>query len=350
MTVHQIFLSVVVLVRNESTRLPTLLGDISGLVSGLATDYEVIIVDNASDDNSADELRTLTGQNGLPNLQVFVLAKQVDADTAIWAGAENALGDFVAVLDPAYDDISQLPCMLDRAMQGADVVFAENLHKPRQGLAYRVSSAFFYAVYRWLSGVDLGHEAQRYRIMSRRVINYVLKHPSPAMAYRYLPVSGGFPRASLRYEARPAMPAQKRLGESVDRAMRLMVSTTRAPMRIVTSLSLFGALANLVYSGYVIAVAILKTNVEPGWVTLSLQQSGMFFMLSLVLWILGEYVLQMASLSNEGPRYHVAQELTSAVMTRRTRLNVDDAAHPRKEEVAYFSAPRNDPGRERRGG
>jgi hypothetical protein len=95
-------------------------------------------------------------------------------------------------------------------------------------------------------------------------------------------------------------------------------------MRFVTAFSLFGALANFFYSFYVIAIALLKEDVAPGWVTLSLQLSGMFLLISLVLWILGEYILQLASLSNEGPKYHVAQEFTSAIMTRRQKLNVDN--------------------------
>ena len=60
---------------------------------------------------------------------------------------------------------------------------------------------------------------------------------------------------------------------------------------------------------------------------MSLQQSGMFFLISLVLLVLGEYILHMASLSNEGPLYHVGQEFTSARMTRREKLNIEDASY-----------------------
>ena len=112
----------------------------------------------------------------------------------------------------------------------------------------------------------------------------------------------------------------------MDRGMRLLVSTTQAPMRLVTSLSLFGAVANLVYSIYVVGVGFFKTDVAPGWISLSLQQSGMFFLISLVLLVLGEYILHMASLSNEGPLYHVGQEFTSARLTRREKLNIEEAA------------------------
>ncbi len=95
-------------------------------------------------------------------------------------------------------------------------------------------------------------------------------------------------------------------------------------MRIVTSLSLFGAFANLIYSIYVVAIGILKSDVAPGWISLSLQQSGMFFLISLVLLVLSEYIMQMVSLSNEGPLYHVGQEFTSTRMTRREKLNIEE--------------------------
>ena len=145
------------------------------------------------------------------------------------------------------------------------------------------------------------------------------------MTYRHLPATGGFARVNLTYSATPRASRPKRLGESIDRGARLLVSTTRAPMRLVTSLSMFGAVANLVYSVYVVAIGFLKVDVAPGWVSLSLQQSGMFFLISLVLMVLGEYILNMASLSNEGPLYHVGQEFTSARMTRHEKLNIEDA-------------------------
>jgi hypothetical protein len=52
----------------------------------------------------------------------------------------------------------------------------------------------------------------------------------------------------------------------------------------------------------------------------------MFLLISLVLLVLGEYILHMAKLSNEGPLYHVAQEFTSVRLTRQGKLNVEEAA------------------------
>ncbi len=324
MAFFPVFLSVVYIVRNQGYQLESIIQSASAQLMSLVSDYELIIVDNASSDESVSILKKLTGQAGFPNLQVYALTKEVDGDTASWVGLENALGDFVAVIDPLLDDIGFLPEMLDKACIGGDVVFANNSQKPRQSYAYRAAYSAFNALYKAFNGIHLATEAPQYRLLSKRVVNFILQHPQPAITYRHLPATGGFARINLVYSAKPLARHTKKLGESIDRGMRLLVSTTHAPMRLVTSLSLFGAIANVLYSIYVIAIGVFKQDVAPGWVSLSLQQSGMFLLISLVLLVLGEYILHMASLSNEGPLYHVGQEFTSVRMTRKEKLNIED--------------------------
>ena len=326
MAFFPVFLSVVFIVRNQSGSIGKVISDAASGISSLVSDYELIIVDNASDDNSITSLKKLTGEDGLPNLQVYALTKEVDVDTASWVGLENALGDFVVVIDPLADDINFLPDMLDQAASGADVVFANNLQKIKQSLSYRCAYTIFNGLYRRFNGINLEKDAPQYRILSKRVINFILQHPQPSISYRHLPATGGFARVNLNYSAKPKSSQTKRLGESIDRGMRLLLSTTRAPMRMVTSLSLFGAVANVLYSIYIVIIGFLKVDIAPGWISLSLQQSGMFFLISLVLLVLGEYILQMVSLSNDGPLYHVGQEFTSARMTRREKLNIEEVA------------------------
>lgn len=322
---YPIFLSLVVVTRNEAEFITAILREISDIVSGLVSDHEIIVVDNASEDNTVEILHQLASEHGLPNLQVYVLSNEVDLDTAYWAGAENSLGDYVGVIDPHSDDIGFLETMLEEAVGGRDVVFASNVLQPDTSFFYRVLASSFKAVYRRLSGYGANYQVSHYRLLSKRVVNFILQHPMPVLTYRFLPASFGFSRKVLTYSFRPQHPRKRHLLESIDQGMRLLVSTTRAPMRLVTVLALFGALANVAYSGYVIVVAILTRNLAPGWVTLSLQHAGMFLLLSLALLVLAEYILHMTSLASEGPAYHVAQEYTSAVLSRREKLNLEVA-------------------------
>jgi len=81
----------------------------------------MIIVDNASKEDSIATLKELAGESGLPNLQVYALTNEVDSDAASWVGLENAMSDFFAVIEPMVDDINILPSLLDHAVKGADL-------------------------------------------------------------------------------------------------------------------------------------------------------------------------------------------------------------------------------------
>ena len=327
---YPIFLSIILIRKSALSDFEDQLLFLTSNFSKLVSDYEIIIVDNASDSGDIKSYKFLTSENGIPNLQAFVLTKCVDIDTCCWVGLENSLGDYVAVIDLDVDDAQFLPSMLESALQGFDVVFAKNTEMIHQNFFYRIFSYSFNTLYKYCSGVYLSDDAPHYRFLSRSVVNFILQHPQPDIAYRHLPATGGFSKIKLVYSSvTPAGATNKKnLSESIDRGLRLLASTSKAPMRIVTFLTLFGALSNLFYSAYVLVVGFFKDDVAPGWISLSLQQSGMFFLISLVLFVLCEYFLNYSSIGNEGPAYHVAQEFTSARMTRREKLNIEVVSSP----------------------
>jgi hypothetical protein len=79
---------------------------------------------------------------------------------------------------------------------------------------------------------------------------------------------------------------------------------------------------NLCYVLYVLAIYFFKKEVAPGWVTLSLQSSAMFFFVFLILVSLSEYVVQILAESQDNPLYHVESDCTSAITAGTGRRNV----------------------------
>ncbi|RZK37034.1 MAG: glycosyltransferase, partial [Hymenobacter sp.] len=84
-----IFLSVVLVLRDQASLLPRVLREMTEALGGWVDDYEVVVVDNASQDDSLAVLKECTAVGGLPNLQVYGLTKEVDPDVAACVGLEN---------------------------------------------------------------------------------------------------------------------------------------------------------------------------------------------------------------------------------------------------------------------
>ena len=63
---YPVFLSIVLVVRNQPSHIEKILSDAASCIASLVSDYEIIIVDNASDDESISVLKTLTGKTDSP--------------------------------------------------------------------------------------------------------------------------------------------------------------------------------------------------------------------------------------------------------------------------------------------
>jgi hypothetical protein len=96
------------------------------------------------------------------------------------------------------------------------------------------------------------------------------------------------------------------------------------PLRMATALSALGAGMSILYSIYIVLIWMFKKNIAPGWVSLSMQQSLMFFLISVVLLVLSEYVLEISRKAHSGPSYYIAAEYTSAKLLRKQRLNIEE--------------------------
>jgi glycosyltransferase involved in cell wall biosynthesis len=331
-------LSVVFAVQNEVESLHGIISRIADIMSRLASDYEIVVVDNGSIDQTSTLLQELTSEDGESNLQVYTLAGRVDDLTARWVGIENSLGDIVICIDPRHGDIDQLEHLAREAANGNDIVFTRRTFpRGRRSLPRTLLYKAFGVATKVSTGLDLDSYSTSLIAISRKVINYLLQFPDPQIKFRNLPSTTGFRRTSITIPLRRTYGSDIKLRESLSRGIQLVTSSSENPLRLATSLSAFGAFASLAYSIYVVLIWAFKEDVAPGWVSLSMQQSGMFFLISLVLLVLSEYVLEISRKANSGPAYYIANEFTSAKLTRKARLNVevDDGLNPRATKMLF---------------
>ena len=323
---HQVFLSIVIVDPCHDPFVKEQLQPLVTAVSPLVADFEIIVIDNAgAQARGHDHYSDLTRPGGLPNIQVFRLLQQVHVEAAAWAGVENALGDFVLVFDPYNEDLSRLNEAIRIGMSGVDLVLIHNETVEPTGFLSRSIGSAFRRVFRYLYGIDLARDASQFRLISKRVISYLEQVQHPELRFRSLPVVAGFRREIITYRAHRRRRPDHGLLIRARRAFDIMFSESLAPLRLVSLLALFGAISNVFYSIYVLAIAFYRSDVAKGWTTISLQQSGMFLLISLVLYVALEYLIHMAEWRMNGGPYFIVSEATSDVMTRTQRLNVEDA-------------------------
>ena len=285
-------------------------------VGHLSSQVDFILVSNGLEPDSLDHVRRAADE--IDDLQVFVLADEVDADVAFFAGLENAIGDTMITLDLANFDGPLLGDMIQAAKCGNDIVVAQRA-APATGL-YWMARRMFLNLYKNISGVDEARLSVQ-KALSRAAVNYITRHGDGAQLLRTLAVRSGFRTAYLNSSVEDRRP--RSIGAAVSKGIRMMTSGTNRPLRLVSLLGLAGGSLNLLYMFYVLSVLLFKSSVAEGWTTMSLQFSGMFFLISVMLSLMAEYILQIHSRSLRNPSYYIAEEFRSNVFTREGQLNIE---------------------------
>lgn len=315
--------SVVMVVSETDDGFADLIRDLRIMLEATVKDYEIIIVDNATRDGTIAAIEQVIDE--VPNIQVYSMARPLDRDVATIAGIENAIGDYVITLLPVRDQVSVLPRMLERAGAGAEIVYAVSAaDSADQGRLYQVLTSAFFDLYRRLTGIAIPAGGSQFRLISRRVVNYLLQTEPAHVMLQALPAMTAFKSATIGYEmsARGGQRRRRSLRSGFHKALSMILSTTAVPARLLSLLAIAAGLLNLLYMAYVIAIALFKDGVAAGWITLSLQISGMFFMTSVILALLSEYIVRIFEGAFRRPLYMVAREFSSSTTSREQKLNI----------------------------
>src|SRR5579872_784962 len=116
-------LSVVIPLLNEENNIRPLYERLQKAIVPLTSDYELLFIDDGSQDYSLQTLRTL--QDTDSHVKVLSFTRNFGHQVALTAGLDHALGDAVIMMDSDLQHPPELvPQLVEAWKQGAEVVYA----------------------------------------------------------------------------------------------------------------------------------------------------------------------------------------------------------------------------------
>ena len=107
--------SVISPVFNERENLKTFVDSVAKVMRSTGMSWELILVDDGSDDGSAGAIKELINQE---NTRCLLLSKNYGQTTAIQAGFDNAVGKYFVTLDSdLQNDPKDIPALLDKLIK-----------------------------------------------------------------------------------------------------------------------------------------------------------------------------------------------------------------------------------------
>ena len=163
------FVSAVIYVHNAEDRVHGFVTAVIGILERNFEHSEVICVNDDSSDASLERIRSVEADPASVSLSVVNMSYYHGVETAMNAGTDLAIGDFVFEFDDTVADFTEETVMqvYRRALEGYDIVSAF----PDRG--ERLTSRLFYRAFESLSSRSYHFTSERFRILSRRVINRI---------------------------------------------------------------------------------------------------------------------------------------------------------------------------------
>jgi len=104
--------------------LPILVSEINLVMERIGEDYEIILVDDRSPDNSWEVTKVLSSQN--PKIKSIRLSRNFGQHSAIFAGLTKTKGDWVVVMDcDMQDQPKEIAKLYKKALEGYDIVLGQ---------------------------------------------------------------------------------------------------------------------------------------------------------------------------------------------------------------------------------
>ncbi|NDE89976.1 MAG: hypothetical protein EB059_02395 [Alphaproteobacteria bacterium] len=297
----------IVAVLSDSANFDALLA-LDTVLSPIAQNLDYVLIANGLDEPTSREL--IKRIHELPDTTIHFLPETVDDDFARLIAIDNAVGDWLLCIDDLNQSWDVLPQLFAALEPGIDHVTVRTQRSiGKQSWLYRLLSNAYMRAYNKVTGLTIDREGRGCKLYSRAAAQYILHNRRAEMLLHSLNLGNFFPGKIIN-DNRVAPPENARsTREGLIKGWRILMRSTTLPLRIVTSAAIASCIFNASYAILVVVIHSINSSVAPGWTTLSLQVSLMFFVISLLLALIGEYLVQIDRSVNHRLRYTIMREV-----------------------------------------
>ena len=213
-------LSIVVPVFNEEENVEPLIGEIRGALAPVNKSYEIIAIDDGSDDGTFAVLSRL--QHCDPALNIIRLKRNFGQTAALAAGLAYASGDVVVLMDgDGQNDPADIPALLTKLEDGKDMVVGWRFMRQDPFLSRRLPSKVANRLISWTTQLKLHDYGCTLKAMRKDIAKGLRLYGEmhrfiPAIAYER-----GAKIAEIKVHHRPRLRGASKYG--ITRTLRVIL-------------------------------------------------------------------------------------------------------------------------------
>lgn len=300
-------ISIVVPAYNEQQSIPVLLKQVVEVLPK-SVDYEIIIVDDGSRDDTANVVMKEHGLN--PCIHLISFSRNFGHQYALKAGLDVADGDCVITMDADLQHPPQLlPKLIQSWQEGYDVVYTVRRESNKTSFFKRISSRLYYRLFNFLTGLHLMAGSADFRLLDRRVVQEIRNLPERMLFLRGMISWMGFRQKSIPY-----MPAERYAGKSrytlrkmFSLALTGATSFSLKPLRLAVYMGLMVAFLGCLLTAYVLYMRLFNGSVISGWASTLCVILILGGVQLLMMGIIGEYIGMIFMESKRRPQYIISK-------------------------------------------
>lgn len=250
--------------------LPILVSEINLVMERIGEDYEIILVDDRSPDNSWEVMKVLSSQN--PKIKSIRLSRNFGQHSAIFAGLTKTKGDWVVVMDcDMQDQPKEIAKLYKKALEGYDIVLGQRENRKDKFLK-KLSSKLFYKVFNYLSGANFDNNVANFGIYHQKTIKSILDMGDYVKFFSLFINWIGFKSVSIPIEhgEREEGKSTYSVGRLFKQAFNVIISFSDKPLRLFINFGLSISILSFVLGIYYLYLSITHKITQPGFSSLIL--------------------------------------------------------------------------------